>query len=139
MVRDQFPQLLKKERRQQAWSQEDLAKKLNTTRVTISRWESGKNTPSLYWRGKICELFHKQMEELFPEMFFPVDTMDLTVSPAFLPKAAGDILLTNETFPNIQNQGSTWVSEHTTQQPNTETSRLEVHEKYLELQKKCFG
>jgi len=61
MVIDRFPHLLRQERGRRGWSQQNLAEELKTTRVTITRWESGTTMPSLYCRRQICELFHKQI------------------------------------------------------------------------------
>ena len=55
---------LVEERLRRRWSQRDLADKLGTTFVSISRWERGINEPSSYFRQQIGELFEKSAEEL---------------------------------------------------------------------------
>jgi WD40 repeat protein/DNA-binding XRE family transcriptional regulator len=45
-------------------TQEQLADKIGTTKVNISRWERGEIMPSLYYRHKLCELFEKSPYEL---------------------------------------------------------------------------
>ncbi len=46
-----FAHLLRQERLYRGWSQKQLAQKMNTTRVTISRWEQGISMPSpLFWQ-----------------------------------------------------------------------------------------
>lgn len=56
--------LLKAAREQQKWTQEEVAEKIGTTSVTISRWESGVIFPSRVYRKKLCDLFDKSLEEL---------------------------------------------------------------------------
>ena len=56
--------LLREARLARGWSQEELAERLGTTFVTISRWENGVTTPTLYFRPLLCEVFGKTMTEL---------------------------------------------------------------------------
>ena len=51
-------------REQFGWSQQELAEKVDTTTVSISRWERGVITPGPYYRQKLCLLFGKSPEEL---------------------------------------------------------------------------
>ena len=46
------------------WSQRDLAERIGTTYVNVSRWERGLTKPSPYFRRKLCTLFNKSEEEL---------------------------------------------------------------------------
>ncbi|HJT58803.1 MAG TPA: tetratricopeptide repeat protein [Ktedonobacteraceae bacterium] len=46
------------------WSQQELANRIGTTHVNISRWERGVTKPGPYFRRKLCELFGKSEEEL---------------------------------------------------------------------------
>lgn len=64
---------LRQERIRQNWHQLDLADRLGTTPVTISRWESGSQQPSPYFREKLCVLFGKSPEALglVPERLLP--------------------------------------------------------------------
>ncbi|HEY7200547.1 MAG TPA: helix-turn-helix transcriptional regulator [Candidatus Dormibacteraeota bacterium] len=39
------------------WTQEDVARRLGTTRLTVGRWQRGIQTPSLHFRGRLCGLF----------------------------------------------------------------------------------
>lgn len=48
---------LREARIQRHWTQSTLAAQLNTTRVTVVRWEQGKASPSLYFREQLCQLF----------------------------------------------------------------------------------
>lgn len=55
---------LRKARIQRHWTQSTLAIQLNTTRMTIMRWELGKSLPSLYFREQLCKLFSLTEQEL---------------------------------------------------------------------------
>jgi transcriptional regulator with XRE-family HTH domain len=55
---------LRAERLQRNWSQSDVAERLGVTVVTVSRWEQGINTPSPYFRLRLCALFSKDATEL---------------------------------------------------------------------------
>ena len=56
--------LLRRERERRAWSQQDLADKVGTTPLNVSRWERGITSPSPYFRQKLCEIFEKNVQEL---------------------------------------------------------------------------
>jgi WD40 repeat protein/transcriptional regulator with XRE-family HTH domain len=57
--------ILKRERMQKGWSQEDLAEKISSTEKTVSRWELGKTLmPGPYLRQKLAEVFEKSIVEL---------------------------------------------------------------------------
>lgn len=51
-------------RQHKCWSQETVAAKLGTTRVTISRWEQGLRFPSPHFRELLCALFESTPETL---------------------------------------------------------------------------
>src|SRR5712671_2949850 len=66
-VADAFPQprlRLTEARTQKNWSQHDVANRIGTTHVNISRWERGITKPGPYFRRKLCELFGRSEEEL---------------------------------------------------------------------------
>src|SRR5947209_11426820 len=46
------------------WSQQELAERIGTTVVNISRWENGATFPSPYFRQRLCEVFGKTPVEL---------------------------------------------------------------------------
>ncbi len=46
------------------WSQRELAARLGTTFVNVSRWERGVTTPGVYYRRLLCQLFDKPCAEL---------------------------------------------------------------------------
>ena len=56
--------LLKQARRHKGWTQGELAEKLGTNFETISRWERGTITPSLYYQKKLADVLEKTVEEL---------------------------------------------------------------------------
>lgn len=46
------------------WSQQEVADRIGTTHVNISRWERGITKPTPYFRRKLCLLFNKSEQEL---------------------------------------------------------------------------
>ncbi len=62
---DAFPKAyLRLARESQGWTQEELAEKLGTTSVTVSRWESGITFPSRHFRRKLSILYGMSIAEL---------------------------------------------------------------------------
>lgn len=55
---------LRQQRIQRNWRQQDVADRVGTTVVTVTRWERGNQQPSAYFRVKLCALFGKSAEEL---------------------------------------------------------------------------
>ena len=55
---------LAEERYRRGWSQENVAHLLQTTRLTIGRWEHGLTTPGPYFQSRLCELFDLSAAEL---------------------------------------------------------------------------
>ena len=55
---------LKQERELRAWTQSEVAERIGTTQVNVSRWEKGITIPGPYYRQKLGELFSKSIEEL---------------------------------------------------------------------------
>jgi len=55
---------LKQERELRAWTQSELAERIGTTQVNVSRWETGITIPSPYYRRKLGALFGKSIQEL---------------------------------------------------------------------------
>lgn len=56
--------LLRSARESRGWTQEELAEKIGTTSVTISRWESGITFPSHYFRNKLSTLYGQSIRAL---------------------------------------------------------------------------
>jgi transcriptional regulator with XRE-family HTH domain len=59
-----FNSLLREERLRHHWSQQELADRLGTTKITVRRWEHSTTTPSPYFRLKLIAIFGKSFEEL---------------------------------------------------------------------------
>ena len=55
---------LKREREQRGWTQSELAERIGTTQINVSRWENRVTTPSPYYRQRLGELFGKSIQEL---------------------------------------------------------------------------
>jgi tetratricopeptide (TPR) repeat protein len=55
---------LKQERERRGWSQSELAERIKTNQVNVSRWEKGITIPGPYFRQRLSELFGKSLEEL---------------------------------------------------------------------------
>src|SRR5438477_3976213 len=55
---------LRQEREQRAWTQSEVAERIGTTQINISRWENGITVPSPYYRQRLGELFGKSLQEL---------------------------------------------------------------------------
>ena len=52
-------------RAERAWSQQDLAERLEVSRQSINAIETGKYDPSLPLAFRIAELFERPIEEIF--------------------------------------------------------------------------
>lgn len=66
--------LLRSARESRGWTQEELAEKIGTTSVTISRWESGITFPSRYFRKKLSTLYGQSIRDLG---LMPEDSINL--------------------------------------------------------------
>lgn len=55
---------IKKIRKENNMSQENMAKELNLKRQTISSYERGVSTPDIYTLMKISDIFHISLDEL---------------------------------------------------------------------------
>src|SRR2546423_11329140 len=69
----QIASRLRQERQQRGWTQSDLAERIGTTQINVSRWENGVTVPGPYYRQRLGELFGKNMEELG---FFPGSSVE---------------------------------------------------------------
>ena len=56
-IRLQRNERLREERLRRGWSQQEVADRLQTTVVTVNRWEQGVQKPGAYFRAKLCTLF----------------------------------------------------------------------------------
>ncbi|HEY1352844.1 MAG TPA: tetratricopeptide repeat protein [Ktedonobacteraceae bacterium] len=74
------------------WSQQEVAEKLGTTYVNVSRWERGITRPSPYFRKKLCVLFGKTERELdlaYETDMLPPEVPGRTVRPGAPTPLAG--------------------------------------------------
>src|SRR5438874_10730018 len=55
---------LRQERTQRGWTQSEVAERIGSTRVNISRWEGGLIVPGPYYRQRLSDLFGKSIQEL---------------------------------------------------------------------------
>jgi len=81
---------LRQERERRAWTQSDVAERIGTTQINISRWETGITFPGPYYRQRLGELFGKSLQELslIPESSEehnePASTFSGTPTPSLL-------------------------------------------------------
>ncbi|MDQ0429221.1 transcriptional regulator with XRE-family HTH domain [Planomicrobium stackebrandtii] len=59
-----FSERLKSEREKKGWSQADLADKIHVSRQSVSKWETGKNYPSIEVIINLSDLFGVTIDEL---------------------------------------------------------------------------
>lgn len=59
-----FHERLKMEREKRNWSQEQLAEKIYVSRQSVSKWETGKNYPSIEIIIKLSDVFGVTIDEL---------------------------------------------------------------------------
>jgi transcriptional regulator with XRE-family HTH domain len=59
-----FSERLKKEREKREWSQNELAEKIHVSRQSVSKWETGKNYPSIEVIIHLSDLFGITIDEL---------------------------------------------------------------------------
>ncbi|HLI70398.1 MAG TPA: NB-ARC domain-containing protein, partial [Ktedonobacteraceae bacterium] len=77
-------------RNARGWSQAEVAEKLQTTHVNVSRWERGITRPNPYFRKKLCNLFGRTEQEL-----------DLAQEGEPLPEASAHDALASATATNL--------------------------------------
>jgi len=59
-----FGDRLRKEREKRGWSQDFLAEKIYVSRQSVSKWETGKNYPSIEVIIDLSDLFNTTIDEL---------------------------------------------------------------------------
>lgn len=59
-----FSERLKQEREKKGWSQTELAEKIHVSRQSVSKWETGKNYPSIEVIIDLSDLFGITIDEL---------------------------------------------------------------------------
>lgn len=55
---------LRQQRIRQNWRLHDVAEQLGIAETTVQRWETGRQSPSLYYCNKLCQLFGLSAQEL---------------------------------------------------------------------------
>ena len=55
---------IQKLRRAAGWSQETLAEKLNVSRQTVAKWESGDSSPDLATAARLADIFGVSLDRL---------------------------------------------------------------------------
>ncbi|MDV4151439.1 helix-turn-helix domain-containing protein [Clostridium sp. AL.422] len=55
---------LKSLRKRYQYTQDDIAEKLNVSRQSIAKWESGESTPDIYNCISLAELFNVKLDDL---------------------------------------------------------------------------
>ncbi|WP_125567118.1 helix-turn-helix domain-containing protein [Companilactobacillus insicii] len=80
---NKFPAQLKKIRKEQNTTQDDLASQLFVTRQAISKWESGDSTPDLNNLIKLTDIFNVSLDTLVfgAEHETKVDTSEFVFDP----------------------------------------------------------
>ena len=56
--------LLSRQRRLHGWTQGDVAERIGTYSMNVSRWERGETTPDSVFQQKLSKLFQKSYEDL---------------------------------------------------------------------------
>ena len=59
-----FGEKLKNERKNNGWSQEELAERLFVSRQSVSKWENGQNYPSIEIIIKLSDLFGLTIDDM---------------------------------------------------------------------------
>lgn len=77
-----FGERLRHERLKQKWTQEELAQKLNTTKLSIIRWENGQSQPHFIMERQLYEIFGKTAETF--GVFVPIWNVPFERNPYFL-------------------------------------------------------
>lgn len=63
----ELKEILREKRKQNSWTQEELAEKLTVTSKTISNWETGKTFPDIESLIRISKLYHLSLDNLLTE------------------------------------------------------------------------
>ncbi len=71
-----FGDNLKKLRNLKKLSQEELAMKVNVSRQSVSKWETGEAYPSMNNLLELCRIFHCRMNDLVNDGMLDVDSLD---------------------------------------------------------------
>lgn len=61
---------IKEYRKQQHWTQEELAKKLDVERSAVAKWESGKSQPQAARLIALAEIFGCTVDEILGRKYY---------------------------------------------------------------------
>ena len=98
-------------RRQRNITQEQLAEKINVSRQTISKWESGEMTPELPKLIELCELFSCKLDALVREELFADDDIysPITIRHVASFRMARYLIVSPNPEDDVQNYVETWA------------------------------
>ncbi|TMC15533.1 MAG: helix-turn-helix domain-containing protein, partial [Chloroflexi bacterium] len=139
MTTSNFRTWLKQERIRRRLSQEAVAKKIKTTRVTINRWENGSTSPATCFWGPLSKFLGKPIEELFPEASSEKPSYGSSDVITFPEKtySAIDSIREDDSQESKQEQiGFELSSVKEQDQLQLKMQRLEIMKKRIELQQK---
>ncbi len=71
-----FGENLKKLRKLKKLSQEDLAEKMNVSRQSVSKWETGDAYPEMNNILELCKIFHCHINDLVNDSIVDIDSLD---------------------------------------------------------------
>lgn len=71
-----FGSNLKKLRKSKKLSQEDLAEKMNVSRQSVSKWETGDAYPEMNNILELCKIFHCNINELVNDSIIDIESLD---------------------------------------------------------------
>lgn len=77
-------------RKKCAWSQEELAEKMNVSRQSISKWESGQSVPDLDKILKLCQVFDVSTDYLLKEEIQEPETKVDVYEPANIRRVSAE-------------------------------------------------
>lgn len=79
-----FGENLKKIRKSKKLSQEDLAAKINVSRQSVSKWETGDAYPEMNNLLELCKIFHCKLNDLVNDSIIDLDELDEDVKKSII-------------------------------------------------------
>lgn len=71
-----FGQNLKNLRKSKNMSQEELAERVNVSRQSVSKWETGEAYPEMNNILELCKIFHCHINDLVNDNILDIDSLD---------------------------------------------------------------
>ena len=71
-----FGHNLKNLRKSKEMSQEELAEKVNVSRQSVSKWETGEAYPEMNNILELCKIFHCHINDLVNDNILDIDSLD---------------------------------------------------------------